>query len=144
MAGETLEIFAPLAHRLGLWSFKTELADLSFKYLFPNEYESLDRLVSRRFQSCEALLESVVSFIREHVWSPALLIYRELVHRQYLKVSDPKQVEDADQLLRTLLHEFHETWGAQLDAVTGAEVGTPHPDETLTEAASRAATGAAA
>ena len=36
---ETLEIFSPLAHRLGFWGFKTELADLSFKYLFPTECE---------------------------------------------------------------------------------------------------------
>ena len=37
-ARETLQIFAPLAHRLGLWAYKTELSDLSFKYLFPAEF----------------------------------------------------------------------------------------------------------
>lgn len=37
IARETLEIFTPLAHRLGLWQYKTELADLSFKHLFPQE-----------------------------------------------------------------------------------------------------------
>ena len=35
IARETLEIFSPLAHRLGMWQYKTELADLSFKYLLP-------------------------------------------------------------------------------------------------------------
>jgi len=41
IARETLEIFTPLAHRLGMWGYKTELADLSFKYLFPHDYQKL-------------------------------------------------------------------------------------------------------
>tara|TARA_Y100000389_G_scaffold205141_1_gene263978 strand:- start:880 stop:2472 length:1593 start_codon:yes stop_codon:yes gene_type:complete len=35
---ETLRLFVPLAHRLGLWKFKTELEDLSFKYVYPEKY----------------------------------------------------------------------------------------------------------
>ncbi|MDE6859748.1 MAG: RelA/SpoT family protein [Duncaniella sp.] len=45
IAGETLYIYAPLAHRLGLFAIKTELEDLSFKYEHPAEYERLSKLI---------------------------------------------------------------------------------------------------
>ena len=45
IAKETLEIYAPLAHRLGIHWLKTELEDNSFKYLLPKKYERLDELV---------------------------------------------------------------------------------------------------
>ena len=41
IAGETLYLYAPLAHRLGLFSIKTELEDLSFKYEHPQEYAAI-------------------------------------------------------------------------------------------------------
>ena len=41
IASETSYLYAPLAHRLGLYSIKTELEDLSFKFTFPNEYVSI-------------------------------------------------------------------------------------------------------
>ena len=46
IALETMEIFAPLAHRLGMWEFKWKLEDESFKYLLPNSYKEIARLVS--------------------------------------------------------------------------------------------------
>jgi len=56
-AKETFGIFAPLAHRSGLWSFKTELEDLSFKFLWPEAYSRLEsRLDSRRRQFEKALV----------------------------------------------------------------------------------------
>ena len=45
IAGETLYIYAPLAHRLGLFEIKTELEDLSFKYEHPAEYDRISGLI---------------------------------------------------------------------------------------------------
>lgn len=44
---ETLDIFAPLAHRMGIWQFKSELEDTSFMYLYPREYKRLNRKLRR-------------------------------------------------------------------------------------------------
>ncbi|GHV56421.1 GTP pyrophosphokinase [Bacteroidia bacterium] len=43
IAGETMYLYAPLAHRLGLFSIKTELEDLSFKYEHPEEYKQIEQ-----------------------------------------------------------------------------------------------------
>src|SRR3972149_4440486 len=51
IAQETLEIYTPLAHRLGIWELKWQLEDLSFRYLEPEKYRRIVRLVgSRRIQ----------------------------------------------------------------------------------------------
>ncbi len=42
---ETLEVFAPLAHRLGMYTIRMELEDLSFKWLYPEEYEKLQNQI---------------------------------------------------------------------------------------------------
>jgi len=47
IAGETLYIYAPLAHRLGLFEIKTELEDLSFKYEHPAEYARISNLIKQ-------------------------------------------------------------------------------------------------
>ncbi|MBN2540187.1 MAG: bifunctional (p)ppGpp synthetase/guanosine-3',5'-bis(diphosphate) 3'-pyrophosphohydrolase [Bacilli bacterium] len=43
---ETLDIFAPIAHRLGMYRLKAELEDLSFKYLYPAEYQDIAKLLN--------------------------------------------------------------------------------------------------
>lgn len=45
---ETLDIFAPLAHRMGIWQFKSELEDISFMYLHPDEYKKVNHILNQR------------------------------------------------------------------------------------------------
>jgi GTP diphosphokinase / guanosine-3',5'-bis(diphosphate) 3'-diphosphatase len=59
-ARETLEIYAPLAHRLGMNTLKWELEDLAFAILYPKMYDEIVRLVADRAPSREEFLSSVV------------------------------------------------------------------------------------
>ena len=45
MARETMDIYAPLAHRLGMYVLKAELEDTSFKYIFPDNYRTIAKLI---------------------------------------------------------------------------------------------------
>jgi GTP pyrophosphokinase len=58
-ATETLEIYAPLAHRLGIYSLKWELEDLAFATLHPRRYEEIKRLVAARRGDREAFINGI-------------------------------------------------------------------------------------
>ena len=62
-ARETLDIYAPLANRLGMSAMKWELEDLSFKTLEPKKYEEIERLVQERSPSRTKLTDEVVEAI---------------------------------------------------------------------------------
>ena len=61
---ETLHIFAPLAHRLGVWRLKWELEDLSLKYLEPAKYQEIARLVGRAREERETLIASASAVLQ--------------------------------------------------------------------------------
>src|SRR5690625_7626450 len=64
-ARETLEIYAPLAHRLGMNTIKWELEDLSFMTLYPKVYDEIVRLVAERAPEREEYLEVVRQEVTE-------------------------------------------------------------------------------
>lgn len=94
IALETRDIYAPLAHRLGVAALKWELEDLCFKYLEPEPYRELARKVSEKRREREEWIENLraplsaelqesgincdVTGRPKHLWS----IYRKMVHRE--------------------------------------------------------------
>ena len=62
-ARETLDIYAPLAHRLGMNAIKWELEDLSFRILEPKKYEEIERLVGERSPARDLLTSEVIKAI---------------------------------------------------------------------------------
>ncbi len=65
IARETMEIFAPLANRLGIGQFKWELEDLSFKYLEPDQYRRIQSLVADTRANREEQIKGVVELLKE-------------------------------------------------------------------------------
>jgi GTP diphosphokinase / guanosine-3',5'-bis(diphosphate) 3'-diphosphatase len=63
-AREVLEIFAPLAHRLGMNTIKWELEDLAFATLYPKRYDEIARMVSERAPERERFLQDVIEEVR--------------------------------------------------------------------------------
>lgn len=67
VARETLEIYAPLAHRLGIWQFKWELEDQAFKYLQPERYKEISRQLLHRREAREKTVERVKTRLRQEL-----------------------------------------------------------------------------
>ncbi|KQZ08456.1 bifunctional (p)ppGpp synthetase/guanosine-3',5'-bis(diphosphate) 3'-pyrophosphohydrolase [Agromyces fucosus] len=64
-ATETLEIYAPLAHRLGIQTIKWELEDLSFAVLYPKLYAEIESLVKQRTPQREEFVQNVIDLIAD-------------------------------------------------------------------------------
>jgi GTP pyrophosphokinase len=67
IAGETLFIYAPLAHRLGLFAIKTELEDLSFKYEHPDEYRMINDKLKETEERRQRLFDNFAKPVRKRL-----------------------------------------------------------------------------
>lgn len=93
IAQETRDVYAPLAHRLGIYKAKTELEDLSLKYLKPDAYMELVKAVREKREEREAYIEEVVGPIKAALARDGISatvygrakhldsIYQKIVHR---------------------------------------------------------------
>ena len=68
-AQETMDLYAPLANRLGIYSLKWELEDLSFKYLYPEEYREIVEGLAEKREERLAFLDKITDEIRVHLKS---------------------------------------------------------------------------
>ncbi|MEZ4552381.1 MAG: bifunctional (p)ppGpp synthetase/guanosine-3',5'-bis(diphosphate) 3'-pyrophosphohydrolase [Dehalococcoidia bacterium] len=67
IAQETMDIYAPLAARLGIWQFKWELEDLAFRYLDPPEYKRISEMVASRRAERERFVRRVERELRQQL-----------------------------------------------------------------------------
>jgi len=67
VAKETLEIYAPLAHRLGIYEIKWELEDLAFKYSDPETYEDIRKKVRKRMPDREVIVQKGIDTLSQHL-----------------------------------------------------------------------------
>ena len=61
IAQQSLEVYAPLANRLGIWQFKSELEDLSFRYINPDAYATLEREFAQRGENAAPYIARVTA-----------------------------------------------------------------------------------
>ena len=127
IAVETIEIFAPLASRLGIWQIKWELEDLAFRYVHPDEYKLLaDQVAIRRVdreENMKAIRDDVELLLREteieaevrarpkHLYS----IYRKMERKDvpFEEVYDVRGVRvllDSESDCYTALGVIHNRW----------------------------------
>ncbi|HAB65184.1 MAG TPA: GTP diphosphokinase, partial [Pseudomonas sp.] len=67
VAREVFDIYAPLAHRLGIGHIKWELEDLSFRYLEPEQYKQIAQLLHERRLDREQYIQSVVQQLKDEL-----------------------------------------------------------------------------
>src|SRR6202034_1110121 len=118
-AQETLDVYAPLAHRLGIQQVKWQLEDLAFATLYPKRYAEIEQMVATRAPQREELLARVLVAVRErleaagvaaevtgrpkHLWS----IYEKMVVRG-------REFDDIHDLvgIRVVVYAEKDCWGA--------------------------------
>jgi len=65
IANETMDIFAPLANRLGIWQIKWELEDLAFRYLNPDKYREIAENLAERRQDREGMIRKIMDNLQD-------------------------------------------------------------------------------
>lgn len=120
---ETLDIFAPLAHRMGIWQFKSELEDTAFMYLYPQEYKRLNRMLRQHQTKYRETLDKSQAVMQRRLDADSTLAH------QAAKV----EVQGRTKELYSLWHKM-ETKGVQnldniVDVVALRVVITPKKDE---------------
>lgn len=122
IAKETLEIYAPLAHRLGIWEIKWMLEDLAFQHLEPDAYREISKMLNTKRESREAYLEKVQDLLRDELEKAGIKAevtgrpkHLYSIHKKIAKYTEQnKTVDDIYDLfaLRVLVDEVTDCYAA--------------------------------
>src|SRR5690242_1061503 len=107
-ARETLEVLAPLAHRLGMATVKWELEDLSFAILQPKKYDEIVRLVADRAPSRDIYLRSVITDLTSNLVSSRITAKVEGRPKHYYSIHQKMIVRGRD------LDDIHDLVGVRI------------------------------
>ena len=133
LAQETLDVYAPLANRLGVWQMKWEIEDLSFRYLEPNQYNHIAQWLAARREQREIYLQNMVQLVTEQLTKASLRHFKVTGRVKHIySIYRKMQRKDANintiydiSALRVLVPELadcytvlgllHDTWEHVLD-----------------------------
>ncbi len=104
IARETLDIFAPLAHRLGMYQFKSELEDTSFKYLHPEKYRQIAQMIKdtkqNRHEDLKEMRRKLEDMLEENQFEYNVKGRIKNIYSVYKKMQDRnKEFDDIYDLL---------------------------------------------
>ncbi|MCS7207546.1 MAG: bifunctional (p)ppGpp synthetase/guanosine-3',5'-bis(diphosphate) 3'-pyrophosphohydrolase [Dehalococcoidia bacterium] len=105
IAKETMDIYVPLAHRLGIWDIKWRLEDLAFRYLYPEDYRQTAQMVAARRAereafitwACDTLQKELLKYrIMARVYGRPKHLYSiwQKAHKYAAQGKDPSQIYD--------------------------------------------------
>jgi len=103
IARETLEIFAPLAERLGMGGVKTQLDDLSFPYVYPEEYEKVKKLSQAHYKEAEkhiqVMRKSLLKILAKENVKPTIQARKKHLYSLWKKLQCAEVSWDFDKVL---------------------------------------------
>jgi GTP pyrophosphokinase len=99
IARETLEIYAPIAERLGIWKIKSELEDLSLRCLEPETYHQIEAALEKSAEEHEILLNEIIAKLKSRMYQSGfvegqfeVLGRRKHIYSIYKKMNTPKYI----------------------------------------------------
>ena len=117
-AYETLEIYAPLAHRLGIFKIKWELEDISLRYIDPKGYYDLVEKVALKRREREAFIQQVIATLKEKLNDLTLTVeiegrpknFYSIYKKMYMQHKDFEQIYDL-LAIRVLVNTVKDCYG---------------------------------
>jgi guanosine-3',5'-bis(diphosphate) 3'-pyrophosphohydrolase len=138
LATETLEVYAPIAHRLGMWELKSQLEEVAFSYTEPEEYQKIAEKINKNRRDREAQIAFATALLKDELEKAGIKAevtgrikpvysYKKKREKYERQSKNPEQILDLLGL-RVLVNEVKDCYSA-LGVIHGNPNWHPLPDE---------------